>query len=187
MEIVPYDPQWPRLFEAEKDALEAAFGDIAPEISHIGSTAVPGLSAKPVIDILLAVDSAPDRDSSIAMLAPLGYVNVPYDGDEKRLFFKKGSPRTHHVHVVKRNSWTYWKHILFRDILASDPGPRAEYEQLKVGLAEKYRDDRRAYTDAKSEFIERTVSEKVRDARRAGAERWASHRAETERSGPNRI
>lgn len=162
MEIVLYDPKWPAKFEAEKTTIQDALGALAIEVCHVGSTAVPGLAAKPIIDILVASESLADRDSVGRSLSPLGYVNVPYDGDDERLFFRKGVPRAYHVHIVRLNSWTYWKTLIFRDILISSPELRTEYERLKRELATRFRDDREAYTDAKSEFIEREVAERVR-------------------------
>jgi GrpB-like predicted nucleotidyltransferase (UPF0157 family) len=162
VEIVPYNPEWPTEFERERSSIEKTFGTLEIEVQHIGSTAVLGLAAKPIVDILVAVDSIEDRATVEQRLSVLGYVNVPYDNDDKRLFFKKGVPRAYHVHVVKRNSWTYWKQLLFRDILASDPRLRAEYEQLKFELAAKFRNDRDAYSNAKTEFIEHAVSKGVR-------------------------
>lgn len=162
VEIVPYDAEWPIKFAGEKAAIHETFGGVEIEVHHIGSTAVPGLSAKPIVDILVAVDLIEDRVSLDRRLSVLGYVNVPHADDDKRLFFKKGAPRSYHVHVVKRSSWTYWKHLLFRDILTSNHELRGEYEQLKLELAARFRDDREAYSNAKTEFIERAVAERVR-------------------------
>ena len=162
VEIVPYDPEWPMEYEKEKTAVEQVFADVGIEVHHIGSTAVPDLAAKPIIDLLVAVESLEDRVGLASRLSELDYVNVPYEGDDKRLFFKKGVPRTHHVHIVRRNSWTYWKHIIFRDMLISNPELRHEYEMLKRKLAAIHRDDREVYSNAKTDFIERAVAEKAR-------------------------
>ena len=162
MEIVPYDTGWIAKFDQERAVIERAFGDVDVEVHHIGSTAVPGLASKPIVDILVAADSIVDREAMKRRLSPLDYVNVPYTGDDKRLFFKKGVPRAYHVHVVKRNSWTYWRHLLFRDTLIADPELKGEYERLKRVLAAEFREDREAYSDAKTEFIERVVAERVR-------------------------
>lgn len=162
VEIVPYDAEWIAKFGQERAVIERAFGDLDVEVHHIGSTAVPGLAAKPIIDILVAANSICDKDAMKSRLLPLEYVNVPHSQDEKRLFFKKGVPRAYHVHIVKRNSWTYWRHLLFRDSLIEDRELKVEYEQLKKALATKYREDREAYSNAKTEFIERVVAERVR-------------------------
>jgi len=160
--LAPHDPTWSSKFDAEKGVVTDALGAAALEVHHIGSTAVPGLAAKPVIDILVAVDSLEDPAFLIEALSRAGYQNVAHDDDIHRLFFLKGTPREYHVHVVKLNSWTYWKHLMFRDILVSNPEVRAEYGRLKSELAARFRDDRRAYTDAKGQFVERTVVERAR-------------------------
>jgi GrpB-like predicted nucleotidyltransferase (UPF0157 family) len=161
IEIVPYDRTWLARFENEKGAIKAALCDVAIEVHHIGSTAVRGLAAKPIIDILVAVESFDSRPAFESALHSLGYVDVPHSDDARRLFFKKGVPRAYHVHVVKLNGQVYREHILFRDILASDPSVRAEYERLKMNLASRFRDDRVAYTDAKNEFIQRSIEKKA--------------------------
>jgi len=162
VEIAPYDPDWPARFDREKVLIQGALGDMAVEVHHIGSTAVPGLAAKPVIDIMVAVESLEDQGILEDGLCPLGYVNVPHEDDRNRLFFRKGTPREYHVHVVRLNSWTYWKHLVFRDALASGTELRMEYERLKFDLAARFGDDRETYTNAKSGFIERVVMERVR-------------------------
>ncbi|MDQ1371856.1 MAG: hypothetical protein QG582_771 [Candidatus Thermoplasmatota archaeon] len=162
VEIVAHDPAWQVKFEAERSAITEALGAIALEVHHVGSTAVPGLAAKPIIDILVAVGSLEDRGALGRGLSALGYANVPHDDDGRRLFFWKGVPRAFHVHVVKLNSWTYWRHLVFRDMLVSSPELRAEYGRLKLELAGRFREDREAYTEAKGEFIERVVAKNVR-------------------------
>jgi GrpB-like predicted nucleotidyltransferase (UPF0157 family) len=162
VEVVPYDAGWPAAFETERSLILKAFAGNAVEVHHIGSTAVPGLASKPIVDIMIAADSIDDRTAFEEVLSPLGYVNVPHDDDSRRLFFRKGIPRTHHAHVVRRNSWTYWKHLMFRDELISSPQLREEYERLKVRLAAEFRDDREGYTNAKAEFVERSVYERAR-------------------------
>lgn len=161
VEIVPHDDAWAEKFEVEKASIQDAFREIAVEVHHIGSTPVPGLVAKPIIDIMIAVDSLEDRPTILQSLSSIGYTYVPYEGDAERLYCRKGTPRMYHAHVVRRNSWTYWRHLLFRDALISDPRLRADYERLKLELAARFRDDREAYTDAKGEFIEAAVSNRV--------------------------
>lgn len=161
--IVPYDPEWEKKFETEKTAIQRALGAVVLEVHHIGSTAVSGLAAKPIIDILVAVESLDDRAEFERGLSALGYVNTPHDDDANRLCYMRGVPSAYHVHVVGLNSWTYWRHIIFRDILISSPDVRSDYERLKMELAARYRGNREAYTDGKSEFIERTVAQKLRE------------------------
>jgi len=147
-----YDPIWRELFLSEKARLEMAFKGIALEIRHIGSTSVPGLAAKPVIDILVAVEAAFDADELMPVLATLGYVHVPQeDGD--RIFFRKGTPRTHHVHVVRAGSWAFFSHVWFRDYLVDHPSAAEEYELLKRVLAARHRSDRAAYVKGKDAMV----------------------------------
>ena len=160
--IVPYDSEWPKKFETEKIAIQRALGAVVIEVHHIGSTAVSGLAAKPIIDILVAVESLDDRPAFERGLSVLGYVNTPHDDDANRLCYGRGAPSAYHVHVVRLNSWTYWRHIIFRDILISSPDVRSDYERLKMELATRFRGNREAYTDGKGAFIERTVAQEVR-------------------------
>jgi len=157
VEIEPYDPAWPACFEAEAAAIRAALGDgFAYEIFHIGSTAVPSLAAKPIIDIILAV---PDRErwpSLILPLAGLGFVYWAENPDTSKMFFVKGMPpfgirRTHHIHVHTPEAVAPL--VRFRDHLIAHPEDTARYAALKRDLAARYPTDRDAYTKAKTEFV----------------------------------
>jgi Uncharacterized conserved protein len=157
--IVPYDPAWPDRFEQERAALAAAIGPwITGGIHHVGSTAVPGLEAKPIIDILVGVK---DLESSRACFDPLGeldYLYAPYRSEEMHWFCKPHpSRRTHHLHLVPVGSRRYEEELAFRDRLRDDPTLTAEYADLKRSLASRFRDDREGYTDAKAEFIRRAL------------------------------
>ena len=157
--IVDHDPAWPGRFEAERSLLEPIVGGAAPGgIHHVGSTAVPGLAAKPVIDILVGVADLASSRPLIAPLEAVGYLYAPYRADEMH-WLCKPSPerRTHHLHLVPVGSERYEAELRFRDALRADPALAADYEALKRGLAERYRDDREAYTDAKADFIRRVV------------------------------
>lgn len=129
------------------------------DIQHIGSTAVPGLSAKPIIDILIAVNQLAAAEEYSIHLQKIGYEYVYYAENIDRLFFRKGTPRTHHVHIVEYGSWTYWRHILFRDYLLVHPETAQRYEQLKREIAIKFKTDRNAYTNSKTEFIQSIVAQ----------------------------
>ncbi len=157
VEVVPYDLKWPLMFQEEKKALERTFPGIP--IEHIGSTAVPGLMAKPVIDIMLLVPEVPDRCEYESKLHSLGYEFVLKD-DSGRLFFRKGHPRTHHLHIVQMGGTEALKHLTFRDYLISHPETASEYVRLKLELAHRFRHDRSRYVEGKSEFIEK-VTEKA--------------------------
>jgi GrpB-like predicted nucleotidyltransferase (UPF0157 family) len=153
--LVPHDPSWPTLFGTEKRLLERSIGRcITGGVHHVGSTAVPGLDAKPVIDILVGVE---DLDSSRACfddLAQLGYLYAPYRSAEMHWFCKPSRRhRTHHLHLVPTGSKRYTDELRFRDRLRDQPEVAARYVELKHALAEVHRCDREAYTDAKQEFI----------------------------------
>jgi len=163
IEIVDYDADWPGKYVAERDLLARALPGSVKDIQHVGSTAVPGLGAKPVIDILVAIEDMREAQSIRQVLSSLGYNNIAHDEDAERLFFYKGMPRTHHVHVVKFRSWTYWKHILFRDHLMDHPLITEEYDCLKRVLAKRYREDRTSYLQAKSSFVEMVLERAVKD------------------------
>ena len=155
--LVEYNSNWPALYEQERAFIAAALGEITAEIHHIGSTAVPGLSAKPIIDIMVAVTQLTSPEDYGRKLQPLGYEY--HDSEEAgRIFFRKGMPRTHHVHIVECGSWTLRRHLLFRDYLRAHPQAMQQYAQLKQELAIRFESDREAYTQAKTEFIESIVA-----------------------------
>lgn len=174
--IVDYDPAWPARFAAEAEALLQNLGH-AHGLEHIGSTAVPGLAAKPVIDILLAVDDAALLDvnaeeqavpgeskpiapagepSHLALVQAITSCDFTYrgvNGLPGRLFFYRHGAGSAHVHVALRDSWFVHDQLLFRDWLCEHAEDAARYETLKRELAGCLRDDRVAYTNAKSDFI----------------------------------
>lgn len=153
--LVPYDPAWPERFEAEAAALEAAIGSYAiGGIHHVGSTAVPGLAAKPIIDILVGVRSLEESRACFEPLARLGYLYAPYLAEEMHWFCKPHpSRRTHHLHLVPVDSKRYRDELALRDRLRADRGLAVEYAALKRTLATRFENDREAYTEAKSDFI----------------------------------
>jgi GrpB-like predicted nucleotidyltransferase (UPF0157 family) len=157
--LVPYDPAWPYRFEEERALLARTLAPwIVETIEHIGSTAVPGLPAKPVIDIMVGVQDLPSSLDARAVLASLDYMYFPYRADVMH-WFCKPSPahRTHHLHLVPAHSPIWDERLAFRDYLRQSADARAEYAALKVSLAERHRFDREAYTDAKGPFIQRIV------------------------------
>lgn len=157
--LVSYDPAWPERFAEEKAALEDAMGELASGgIHHVGSTAVPDLDAKPIIDILVGVESLEASRVCFDPLAKLGYLYAPYRAVEMHWFCKPHpSRRTHHLHLVPADSRRFRDELAFRDLLRVDPEAAAEYAALKHKLAARFRDDRDAYTDAKAEFIGRAL------------------------------
>ncbi len=160
--VVPYDPRWPALFEEERARVEAAIGPWTLETEHVGSTAVRGLDAKPVIDIMVGVRSLEDSPVLVERLTGIGYEYVPEFEEDLplRRYFRKAQRgrRTHQIHLVERTNAEWWdRHILLRDYLREHPETAREYAELKRNLAARLRDDRGAYTDAKTHFISAVV------------------------------
>lgn len=156
--IVEYDPRWQNLFAAEGARIKEALDkNILVTIEHIGSTAVPGLAAKPIIDLMVGVRSLVDAQSAISPLEALGYLYWRENPDPARMFFVKGMPpsgrqRTHHVHIVEVDG-EFWQRLLFRDYLRIHKDEAQRYAALKRELAARFRNDRQRYTDGKSEYI----------------------------------
>src|SRR5262245_79015 len=163
-EITPYNPDWPALFEAEATRLHEALGPLGLRIDHHGSTAVPGLAAKPVIDIQISVASLRPFESVGAPLEALGYVHVPHPDDAFCPFFHRPAewPHTHHVHVVEAGGAEEGRTLAFRDYLRQHDDAAREYEQLKRQLMAEInpRDAaaREAYAEGKAAFVERILS-----------------------------
>jgi GrpB-like predicted nucleotidyltransferase (UPF0157 family) len=154
MLVVPYDPLWPHEFDAEADRIERAWVGLPIQLEHMGSTSVPGLSAKPVIDILAGVPWRAKREPYVAAMRSLGYDHVGAYGLPGRDYFRRGSPRTHHVHLVDESSalWADW--LMFRDFLRASPETAREYDALKRELALTFADEKNKYQDAKGPFIQ---------------------------------
>lgn len=153
--VVEYDPQWPSEFARLRDRAQAAVGEVARSIEHVGSTAVPGLAAKPVIDLVVVVESEDDVPEAIRRLEAVGYIARGDLGVPGREAFSwpEGEAR-HHLYVSPETSGELRAQLRFRNRLRTDPVLAREYEALKRDLAERYRDDRPGYTDAKTDFIE---------------------------------
>lgn len=139
IEVVDYDPQWPELFGAEEEDLCSAFGVSLLTLEHVGSTSIPGLAAKPVIDIQAIVRTILEAQKAMPLLAELGYEQGVFARDpEGRLFFTKfNSDRvlTHHLHVYEPNHMAMSQHLLFRDYLRLHPEEATRYSDLKQKLA----------------------------------------------------
>lgn len=163
VEVVPYDSEWPKRFEEERVLLLEKFPGLLLEISHGGSTSVPGLSAKPIIDMFAIVRSLADAESMRSDLETLGYHYRGAEGIPGRILYAKGSERlrTHHLQVVERSSDQWENHILLRNYYRKYPETAAAYERLKKELGEKYPHDRKAYGKGKAGFIA-SVLEKAR-------------------------
>lgn len=155
IEIVPYSTDWPARFAQEAALLQIALAPwLVADIEHIGSTAIPGLSAKPVIDIMAPVQDLDASRTAIAAAVAAGYCHYPYKPEQMH-WFCKPSPevRTHHLHLVPLNSALWHDRLAFRDALRGNSQLAREYENLKLSLAARHPEDREAYTEAKSPFI----------------------------------
>ncbi len=166
VDVVAYDPAWPKRFEEEKEHLLACLpSEIVRRIEHFGSTAIPGLPAKPIIDILVEVTDLDETKQRVApILEDQGYEYFwrPSWGDDVApwyaWFIKRGKNgrRTHHIHMVEAD-FEHWDRLLFRDYLRVHPKVAEEYTTLKVTLSRAYHNDRAAYTMAKTDFIVRVT------------------------------
>ena len=163
--LLPHDAEWPRLFDEERARLDLVLEPwLVGPIEHIGSTAVPGLTAKPIIDIMAGVRDLPSSLGARDALATLGYMYAPYRPDVMHWFCKPAPAyRTHHLHLVPVSSSLWSDRIVFRDDLRSSATAAARYAELKIALAEQYQFDREAYTNAKSEFV-RSILDRARQA-----------------------
>ena len=162
--IVPYDSRWPQLFQAEKAHLLASLPHaLIKRIEHFGSTAVPGLAAKPIVDMLVEVaDLAMIRAEIAPVLEAQGYDYLwrPTHGNDGGPFYawfikrdQSTRARTHHIHMVESNFAEHWDRLLFRDYLIAHTDVARQYESLKLKLAASFPRDRAAYTHAKTAFI----------------------------------
>ena len=169
--IAPYDSNWPKLFEQERDLLAKALNGHFVDIQHIGSTSVSGLAAKPIIDIMIAVRTLEEADRfCIQPIVGLGYEYVQEFEQETplRRFFRKDDAhgvRTHHIHMVEIDSDWWDRHLLFRDFLRAHPEARRAYEAHKRALAEREWETGSEYAEAKTGFISK-VTEQARMWRR---------------------
>lgn len=157
--IVPYDPGWPQRFARERSRIARALGPLASRIEHVGSTAVPGLAAKPVIDIQVSTRRLHPIDRHVEALAGIGYRHRPHPDDAFAPFFHRPArwPHIHHVHVVETGGEEERRQLAFRDWLRAHPRTARRYEALKRELAVQFAADRfenrNAYSEAKGDFI----------------------------------
>lgn len=165
--VVPYDPRWPEMFQEEKAHLLSCLPKkLVKRIEHFGSTAVPGLAAKPIVDMLVEVSSLDETRQKVPLiLEPKGYDYFwrPTWGDDIPPFYAwfikrdAGGNRTHHIHMVEAH-FKVWDRLLFRDYLIEHPHVAQEYGKLKRKLSKSYANDRVAYTEAKTDFIARITN-----------------------------
>lgn len=155
--VEEYNPAWASLYEQERKAIVAAIGPYIANIEHVGSTSVPGLAAKPIIDIGIDLNTYPLPKGAIAAMEALGYEYKGEYGISGREYFRKVSPRSYHVHAYSPGNPEWEAHILFRDYLRAHPEAARQYGQLKRELA-AHHTDVNAYTDDKTDFIKTTLA-----------------------------
>ncbi len=160
VQLHSYLPDWKTLFEQEATLLRSAMGSAARQVEHVGSTAINGMWAKPIIDLVVVVHSLDEAGSWIQVLRTLGYEHRSNDDVPDRLFFVKGpqTRRTHHLSLAEVTSKFYREKILFREYLRAHRAAFDEYLELKKKLAFLYPKDRESYTAGKSAFVERIIS-----------------------------
>jgi GrpB-like predicted nucleotidyltransferase (UPF0157 family)/protein associated with RNAse G/E len=151
--LSPYHAEWPVLFRDEATQLQSAIGAHVLDIQHVGSTSIPGIPAKPIIDIAVAVDNFEAAAICIQPLEALGYHYRGEAGIPRRHYFSKGDPSTYHLHMNEISSADWQQQIAFRDYLRQHPAQALAYAQLKIQLAQQFPTDRLAYTESKSGFI----------------------------------
>src|SRR5262249_14424444 len=167
LEIVDYDPAWPAAFAAERARIAHALGALALRIEHNGSTSVPGLAAKPVIDIQVSVRALQPLEPYVARLAAIGYTHVPHEDDAFAPFLHRPArwPHTHQVHLVVAGGGEERRTLAFRDFLRAHPETAREYERLKRALAPRFSStapgEREAYAEAKGELIQRVTLQAI--------------------------
>jgi GrpB-like predicted nucleotidyltransferase (UPF0157 family) len=165
--VVPYDHSWPEMFEQERlHLLSCLPKDLIKRIEHFGSTAVPGLLAKPIVDILVEVTSLEEiKQRIVPILEAQGYDYLwrPSWGNDTPPFYAwfikrgKNGNRTHHIHMIEPH-FEHWDRLLFRDYLIEHPGVAKDYGDLKMRLSSMHQNDRVAYTQAKSDFVMRVTA-----------------------------
>jgi GrpB-like predicted nucleotidyltransferase (UPF0157 family) len=163
VQLTEWTPRWTELFAEEAARLRIALADLAVAIEHYGSTSVPGLVAKPVLDILVGGPEATDAAPCLAALAPLGYDYAAHAGVPDHLVFGRGPERTHLVHVVRYGGGAWHRALAFRDALRRDAALRDTYAALKRELAQRHGGERSRYTEAKSAFVEQVLADTVKD------------------------
>lgn len=154
--LVPYDPAWPDLYAAEVARLEPILRShgVALSFEHTGSTAIPGMAAKPVLDILAGRRSDAERATAIVALQAGGYIHRGEQEIPGRDFFRRGDPRQYHIHLAAIESAFWRDHRTFRDYLRAHPDAAAAYETLKRELAARHPRDRERYVDGKAAFVQ---------------------------------
>jgi len=160
VKLSKYHSGWKQAFEDEKTAIQERLGEAVLDIEHIGSTAIPGMSAKPVLDFMIAVKSV---DVYVKFIEPMKELGYEFRRDnretQEHILFVKGAEdlRTHYLKMTERDSGFWKEHILFRDYLINHPETAKEYKELKESLQESHSSSRATYTEAKAELIQKIL------------------------------
>lgn len=152
-----HNDRWGLLFREEAEQLRAVFGTLVKGIEHVGSTAIPGIRAKPILDILAGLPNLQGQ-AELTALATIGYEFRPGAGLPAELVFVKGHPRTHILHVVEWEGLAWRQKLAFRNALRESPPLAREYDALKLTLSQEFAGDRAAYTAGKTDFVGRVVA-----------------------------
>lgn len=153
--LAPHSARWAALYREEEARLRGALQGVLLDVQHFGSTSIPGIHAKPILDILVGVRRLDDLLERLTQLRALGYEHAPWAGVPGHHVFGKGKVRTHLLHVVEHGGRGWRENLWFRDRLRADPALAAEYDALKLRLADAHPDDRARYTAEKGDFIQR--------------------------------
>ena len=167
--IVDYDPNWPQMYEQEKARIQDAIGEYLIDIQHVGSTSIPGLSAKPIIDIMPIIRDIALIPHCVQPLESLDYAYFGENGIPGRYYFRKpadimSQPHTYHLHVLEKGHDQWAMMLLFREYMLLHPESAQQYDLLKRELATKFGFDRVGYTDAKESFVKSIIRAAVEEA-----------------------
>jgi GrpB-like predicted nucleotidyltransferase (UPF0157 family) len=157
--ISPHREEWHQLFSDERDRILDALRDPSLAVEHIGSTAICGIAAKPILDIMVGTPQFDAEFPFVNNLEAIGYEYKGENGVPERHFFGKGVPRTVHLNIVRYGGSFWLSHIAFRDHLRNNPDATLEYDQLKLSLANRFPNDRESYTNGKLAFVKRILVE----------------------------
>ena len=164
VQLRDYTSRWAELYTHEAQRIRAVLGGLLVDVQHVGSTAIPGLKAKPILDIAVGIRRLEDALQCQAPLTTIGYEYAHWAGIEHNYVFGKGIARTHLIHVVEFDGVRWRNYLTFRNALRANADLRQEYELLKIGLAHQFPDNRGAYTSAKSRFIQDVIATSPKDA-----------------------
>ena len=157
MELSPYSQKWKVLYEKEAEKIKSVISDFIIDIQHIGSTAIPGMIAKPIIDIAVMISSLDKAKDLIMPLSALGYYYDKSASSSERYFFRKDEPVQYHLSLTAPNVSFWRRQILFRDYLINHPSMAKKYEELKLRMIEKDPTGRKDYLNKKSPFVKKVL------------------------------